>query len=69
MAIPLCKPDIYINRISLYNMGEQGDEHCIDLLTLVLLSPDISSLCSVDPDQLASSEPNDLNLHCLSIRI
>ena len=29
-----------------------------DLLTLVRLNPDISCLCSVDPDQLASSEAN-----------
>ena len=28
------------------------------ILTLVLLNPDMSCLCSVDPDQLASEEAN-----------
>ena len=36
--------------------------HYLYLLTLVLLNPDMSCLCNVDPDQLASKKPTDLNL-------
>ena len=37
-------------------------------LTLVLLNPDIPSFAnSVDPDQLASKKPTDLDLHCLPL--
>ena len=62
----LMKPDLAVTNQSsyvyIYNF-------CI-LLTLVLLNPDIPSLCNnVDPDQLASEKPTDLDLHCLPISI
>ena len=34
------------------------NDHRTNMLTLVLLNPDIPCLCSVDPDQLASEEAN-----------
>ena len=37
------------------------------LLTLVLLNPVFAN--SVDPDQLASKKPTDMDLHCLSLSI
>ena len=38
----------------------------LELITLVLLSPDMPAFAnSVDPDQLASMKPTDLDLHCL----
>ena len=29
------------------------------------IEPGYTRLCSVDPDQLASKKPTDLDLHCL----
>ena len=42
------------------------------ILTLVLLTPEMPCLCmqnSVEPDQLASKKPTDLDLHCLPLSL
>ena len=44
------------------NIDHTGNSHCLFSVNLVLLNPDMPSLCSVDLDQLASEEELDVGV-------